>query len=411
MTVPRLRRPTDDARTELGFVLALGRALHTFGAPAHRLEEAMSVICGQLGLRSEFFSTPTMLMASFGEPEDLDTSLMRVEPGELNLDKLARLDALAEQVGARQLTPAQGRERLTIIIADRKPYNWALSTVAYALTAGAVVPFFAGSLIDVVAATCIGLVIGALSILMLRTIEQTRVLELVGAGVAAFASMGAAATLDGVSPSVVTIAAIIGLLPGLTLTTAMTELATRNLVSGTSRLMAAVIVLLELVIGVALGERAAVAIWGIPDVVPAAALPAWSQLVALAVSGVGMMVLVQANPRAVLWILGACALGFTGARFGASVLDSEMGVFVGAVVLGVAGNAYARWRRQPASVVLVPAVLLLVPGSLGFRGVTSLLERDTLSGVEATFAMFVVAVSIVAGLLVANATISPRRAL
>ena len=68
-------------------------------------------------------------------------------------------------------------------------------------------------------------------------------------------------------------------------------------------------------------------------------------------------------------------------------------------------------RKQPAQVVLVPAVLILVPGSLGFRGISSLLHRETLSGIETTFGMFVVAMAIVAGLLIANATLSPRRVL
>ena len=57
------------------------------------------------------------------------------------------------------------------------------------------------------------------------------------------------------TPSIVTIAALIAMLPGMTLTNAMTELATRNLVSGTARMMSALIVLLELALGVALGER------------------------------------------------------------------------------------------------------------------------------------------------------------
>jgi uncharacterized membrane protein YjjB (DUF3815 family) len=54
-------------------------------------------------------------------------------------------------------------------------------------------------------------------------------------------------------------------------------------------------------------------------------------------------------------------------------------------------------------------MILLVPGSLGFRGISSLLDRDTLTGIETTFAMFVVAMAIVAGLLIANAAVSPRR--
>jgi uncharacterized membrane protein YjjB (DUF3815 family) len=56
-------------------------------------------------------------------------------------------------------------------------------------------------------------------------------------------------------------------------------------------------------------------------------------------------------------------------------------------------------------------MLLLVPGSLGLRGVSSLLDRDTLTGVESAFATVVVAMAIVAGLLTANAVVSPRRSL
>ena len=59
----------------------------------------------------------------------------------------------------------------------------------------------------------------------------------------------------------------------------------------------------------------------------------------------------------------------------------------------------------------MPAVLTLVPGAMGLRGMASLLDHDTLTGVETVFAMFVVATGIVAGLLIANAVVSPRRSL
>ena len=57
------------------------------------------------------------------------------------------------------------------------------------------------------------------------------------------------------------------------------------------------------------------------------------------------------------------------------------------------------------------AVLVLVPGGMGFRGIHALFERDTLTGVETVFAMFVVATGIAAGLLIANALVSARRSL
>ena len=61
--------------------------------------------------------------------------------------------------------------------------------------------------------------------------------------------------------------------------------------------------------------------------------------------------------------------------------------------------------------ILVPAILMLVPGSMGFRGMASLLANNTLNGVATVFAMFVVAMAIVGGLLVASAVVSPRRSL
>jgi hypothetical protein len=48
---------------------------------------------------------------------------------------------------------------------------------------------------------------------------------------------------------------------------------------------------------------------------------------------------------------------------------------------------------------------------MGLRGMTSLLDKETLTGIETVFAMFIVATAIVAGLLVANAVMSPRRSL
>ncbi|MCX5747092.1 MAG: threonine/serine exporter family protein, partial [Proteobacteria bacterium] len=104
-------------------------------------------------------------------------------------------------------------------------------------------------------------------------------------------------------------------------------------------------------------------------------------------------------------------IGYLGTRFGYVWLGPEMGVMVGAFAIGALGNVYARLLARPAQVVLVPALLLLVPGSMGFRGMASLLDRNTLNGVESVFAMFVATIAIVGGLLVSQAVVSPRRSL
>ncbi|HSP79592.1 MAG TPA: threonine/serine exporter family protein, partial [Myxococcaceae bacterium] len=89
------RLPPESA---VAFTLQLGEALHRYGTPAHRLEEHLGLVARQLGLEARFFSTPTSIFASFGPPEALRTSVIRVAPGELDLGRLATLDALADEV-------------------------------------------------------------------------------------------------------------------------------------------------------------------------------------------------------------------------------------------------------------------------------------------------------------------------
>lgn len=55
--------------------------------------------------------------------------------------------------------------------------------------------------------------------------------------------------------------------------------------------------------------------------------------------------------------------------------------------------------------------MLLVPGSIGFRGVSSFLADDTLAGVQSAFTMTLVAIALVTGLLMANVLMPPRKAL
>ena len=393
----------------IGFVLSLARALHRFGTPAHRLEEALTVVAKPLGLDAEVFSTPTTIIVSFGAPAELRTRMLRVETGAMDMAKLAQVDALANQVMAGTISPAAGQQRLDAIIAAPATYGRALTVIAHAVSAGALAVFFAGTSDDVLAAAIIGFLLGLLGLRMNRSSEQARVYELIGAAIAAFLAVGAA-SFRPVTPSLVTVASLIVLLPGMSLTVAMTELATRNLISGNARLMSAVIVLLQLAVGVAIGEHAAHAIFATSHA-HAHSLPAWSQWAALVSASIAMAVVVQAEARALGWILVACIIAFVGTHVGTHFLGGQLGVLVGALGLGVLGNFYARVLNRPAQVVLVPATLLLVPGSMGFRGMTSLLDKQTLSGVDTVFAMFVVAISIVAGLLIANAVLSPRRVL
>ncbi|MBK7642827.1 MAG: threonine/serine exporter family protein [Planctomycetes bacterium] len=91
------------------------------------------------------------------------------------------------------------------------------------------------------------------------------------------------------------------------------------------------------------------------------------------------------------------------------MLGSGLEAAVGGLMVGLASNVYARLFDRPAVTTMIPGILLLVPGSIGFRSLFNLLERDVLSGVETAFRVALVGISIVAGLFVANVLVRPRK--
>jgi uncharacterized membrane protein YjjB (DUF3815 family) len=183
----------------------------------------------------------------------------------------------------------------------------------------------------------------------------------------------------------------------------------QHLVSGTARLTGAIVRFLALAFGVALGARVAALAFGAPPLVVAVALPGWTEGVALLLAPFAFTVLMRARPVDALPILGVCWLAFVGGRVGARALGPELGVFAGAFAAALASNLLARWRDVPPLVTLSPALMLLVPGSVGFRSLALLLQQEVLDGIEAAFRMVLMFAALVAGIQVAGVALPAPR--
>jgi uncharacterized membrane protein YjjB (DUF3815 family) len=208
---------------------------------------------------------------------------------------------------------------------------------------------------------------------------------------------------------VVTLAGVFMLLPGLGITTALTELATRNLASGTARFAGAAVTLLGIGFGVGLGTRVAALMLTTPPAPPHTAWGPAALAVAVVASAGAFSVLLQARPRDTGWIVVACGVAFAGTRFGEQLLGPELGAFVGGLLVGLAASLFARRYDRPLAVLQVPGLLILVPGSIGMRSVFSLLHDDAVSGVNAAFKMILVATALAAGILLASIAVPHKR--
>ena len=336
--------PPPDPATGAAFVMELGAALHRFGTPAHRLEAAMGAVARQLALEAHILSTPTSVMAGFGSLGEQKTVLVRVDPGEVDLEKLAALDRVAGEVGRGQVPVAEGMAEVRAIAARRGRYPIPLVVLALGLLSAATAVFLAGGWRDVVVSGLIGLVIGLVTAAVRGSIGGSQVYSFVAAFAAAAIAHAALAVGIPISLRVTILSGVIALLPGYTLTVAMTEVATRNLVSGTARLTAAAVAFLELTFGIALAEIVMTRLFGVPAAVMAASapLPEWAELAALAVFVPAVGVELGAHPLQFPAIAIASTAAYYDARVGADLLGPELGAAIGGFAVAAGSNVYSR---------------------------------------------------------------------
>lgn len=403
--------PPPDATTDLAeFLVALGTALHAYGTPTHRIEEALVEVARHHGLRAQFLVTPTSVQASFGTGARRTHYLERVDAGEIDLQKLTRLHRLLQQAYEGLVDPVQARSEVDEIRSAPPAYPRPVVALGFALASAAAARVFAGGPAEIGVSAVAGLVVG-ITLLQGSRVERLRRLVVSMASLLAAVTVGLFANEFPVVRSIGIIASLIVLLPGMMLTGAMQELALGHLVSGTARMTGAILTLLQMGLGVALGTRM---IDALTDPVPAsvpAPLPAWTIPVAVVFVAFSCTILFLGRLRDFLTVLPMSFIAYFGARAGQAWLGPEAGAAIGALLLGISANAVSRWLDQPTAIALLPGLLLLVPGSLGFRSLQSLMADDVTAGIAAGVSTFIVAIAIVSGLLVANMLVVSRRLL
>jgi uncharacterized membrane protein YjjP (DUF1212 family) len=391
------------------FLVRVGQVLHSYGTPSHRMERLLSRMAEFLGLSAQVLATPTSLMLSIGQGRAERTMLLRVSPGNVDLGKLVELDELLESLEDGHINVRQARGRLETLAQSKGRFGPIPLALAFSAASGSAAVFLKGGMGEFVAALVLGLLIflgGWVVRKIPREIEMTEAFLAFGA---AFAALLWTRHVYPIHYPKVTMAALIILIPGLSLTVAMLELATQHLSSGVARLAGAGATMLTILLGVALA-------WKLGDshsVIahePIAMAASWKWgIMALAPMSFAVLFQVRIREWWVVYLAGVA--GLLGAMLGAHWLQDDLGPFVGAFAVGIVGNLYARYLDRPASVAQMPGMLLLVPGTVGYSSLISFLEAGPMEGTELAFRTAMVGSALVGGLLAANALIPPRRTL
>ncbi|HSM10418.1 MAG TPA: threonine/serine exporter family protein [Lysobacter sp.] len=399
----------------INFVVELAERLHLYGTTAQRLEGALIAVSQRLKLDCEPWTSPTALILTFSDPlrppGDRDTTrVIRVPPGENDLHRLSQADRIAEAVLANRTDLAAGHAALLALDKPRGRVWHAMQVLGFALAAGSVGGLLRLPWLDIGVAASTGLLIGLLIQLAGRRPGLREALDAVAAMFAAGIAILVATFVAPLNQNTVIIASLIVLLPGMALTNAINELTSQHLVAGVARFAGAITTVLKLTVGVAIAWYLANLLGLQPHVRAWRPQPEWVEWAALLLSSFAFAVLFRADRRDYPLVMAAAAGGYLISRFGGLAWGSPAGIFLAALVMTAAGNAYARWWHRPGAIIRVPGIILLVPGSASLRGLLDLiLQQDVNAGEIALLAVVNILMALVAGLLFGNLLLPPRR--
>ena len=391
-----------DFRSSIELLAALAKSLHSAGLPAHRLESLLTETAKHLGTSVHVFALPTGVMLSVGDETSPVTMLLRTEPGQVHLERLAQLMAIARGIIRGQLAAPEAKRRVDFVMRAKPRWGSIPTVLAYVLSAGSFSVFFGGAIPEIVSGIGVGLAVGLISVFMRGLRSNTRLFELLAAAAAA-AIANTAYTLHSDLVEWIPLASgLIILLPGLALVDALDELAHGNLASGGARMAGVGVVLLVMAFGAVVGASLLTPAINIPSAETPPGAPLWWMVPALVAVSFGSMIRFRARWRDLMEALGGSTVALVAARWGTFEFGSFAGPFLAALLLGATANITANALRQPAQLITVPGLALLVPGSFGVRSLSSLLNEETALGVDTAFHMFLTAMALVCGLLVSN---------
>jgi uncharacterized membrane protein YjjP (DUF1212 family) len=408
---------SSELRARMAFVVELARRLHQYGTSAPRLEQAIDSVSARLGLNCHSLSTPTSILFSFTRQEPAasalaeHTQVIRVAPGQDDLRNLCAVNEIAERVTDGSIDLAEGLRRLAAIRDRPGPARRAVEAICHGVVAMAVAALLHGSWADLAAAAGIGGVVGLLAVICETRPRLRPALEALCALLATTLATGLAVHGLALDLRIVVLASVIVLLPGLTLTIAVRELSTQHLVSGMARFAGAMTTLTKLAFGAVVGNQLCRLFGLVPPRPSLPPVPAWVEWLALLAASCSFAVLFRAAPRDLPLAIAAAVLGYLITDWGGHEFTPQFGVFLAGACMAALGNAYARRTHRPGSLVRVPGIILLVPGSVGFLSLSALAENDMFPGLRLAISLIGILACLVAGLLFGDLLVAPRRTL
>ncbi|KAF9581180.1 hypothetical protein BGW38_001901 [Lunasporangiospora selenospora] len=403
-----------DMMLQQDLLIRLCKSFICYGAPSHRIEFAMEAMCRTLGIDGSFAFLPGLMMISFGDSDThtSETHLIKCT-ADFDLGRLSRVNGIARAIVCGQIELAEALDQLKEINAEPPPYPGWLLLGTYIASSGLMAPLvFNGSWYDMLAGMGLGTVVGLTNLLADRYSVYSNVFEVSTSIMIAFV---AKALREYVCFTGVVLSGIVMLLPGLSLTTSIMELSSRNMISGSVRMFYSLIYCLFLGFGLSTGSN----LWDVfkdplPGELnmgychPATERWRWALFPLLAMT---YNIRLKAMPRQWPFMIVCSSVGYAISELSRQYWPHSLHISaaVSAFVVGLLGNIYERVTHELSFIQILGAIILIVPGGMGVRSSLLLLDNsgNVAQGTAFALQMIIVALGIAVGLFAATLVVYP----
>lgn len=395
------------------FIIKLGIVAHGYGPSAVRLESYLRQVTEALGYYGNFRSTRAEITYAFWKDDQMDQvmHMASVEKGGFNMAKLARVGELVETVVAGGISLDDAYTILDEI--DNLPDPWGplAKGLSFLFIGVGFSGLMSGNLIDILVSAVLALVV----YINVHFADKYggRALELLPFTSAYIIGVIAALVkilMPELNVPVVVIAAIIIIIPGFTVSAGIVEIVSNHVVSGSANLISGVIYLLKQFFGAWFG-LATIGLLLPTEATMVTTIPSLGPWLFLPLLFIGLGIAYQSLMRDFPWVIICCLVSYIGVQFGNAFEIQYLGTLMGAIVANIYANLWARKFNRPTSIVLVPAITVMVSGSVGFQGLLIAATGESERGLDQFLQLFIVALVISAGLLIANTIVRPKATL
>jgi len=395
------------------FVIRLGTLAHQYGTQSKRLDTFLNQVIQTLGYNGIFKSTPTEISFTFKQEQELwhKTHLVTFSGPGFNLAKMAKLDMLVAKVIRGAISLDNAIEMLERIDKLKQPFNEYLVAFGYAIAGAGYAGYLQCSVYDIILSALLSIIVYWI---VKKSSKFSERFELATPVLSAFVAGSIAALCSIFIPSLqvyfITLAAVIYLIPGFSISNGVIELTYKYVVSGLTNIVNGLFYLVLLFCGAWVGISMVYSLFHVVQA-PEVHIPIIFMWPSIMVLVVGLCIIFQTPPRDFIWAIIGCLITCFGIILGIHMGNVDLGNFLGTVFAVIFANIWSSRTNRAASIVLLPAIVLLVSGSIGFRGFVSYTSGNTQLGQQQFAHMFVVAATIAMGLILGNSLAKPKTTL